>query len=429
MTGINIGVVVAVCFIILVLLRVPVYLALLTPSVLYFLIQGFPLSFQAQRLSYMLNSFVLLTIPLFIFVGSLMNRAGVTNIIFDFANDLVGHLSGGLAQINIIVSVIFSGISGSALADIGGVGKVLISRMKSEGYSPEYSAAITGSSAVIGPIFPPSIPLIIFGIVAEVSVLSLLIAGVGPAVLTALLLMILTGVIARIKKFPKNDTRSSFTQILSSGFTALPAIMTPIVLLGGLMLGFFSPTEAAAVTIAYILLINILFYNNNSLSYIWDSVVETTRTTGSILIILSAAGLFTYIMSIEAVDQLFATFLLSVTENPFLLMIMVNVFLLIIGTIIDTIAALIMSVPIVVPPLLDVGYDPVHVGVIVVFNLMIGMLTPPLGLSLFLASDIADTSITATLSELKYYYVGLLLALIVIIAFPSLTLVLVELSG
>lgn len=427
MIGINLGVLVALCFLILILLRVPVFLALLVPSVSYFVIEGFPLTFQAQRLSHMLDDFVLLTIPLFILVGSLMNRAGITDIIFDFANDIVGHFAGGLAHVNILVSVIFSGISGSALADIGGVGKVLIERMKTENYSAGYSAALTGSSAVVGPIFPPSIPLIIFGLVAEVSVLALLIAGIGPAIMTALLLMALTALLARIKGFPKNDSWPSYRKILNSLFIALPAIATPIVLIGGLLMGFFGPTEAAAVTVAYILVINVFVYDNKNIRYIWDSVVEATRTTGSILIILAAAGMFTYVMSVEAVDQLFAVLLLSISDNPFVLMIMVNIFLIIIGTFIDTIAALIMSVPIVVPPLVEVGYDPVHVGVVVVFNLMIGMLTPPLGLSLFLASDIAETSIASTLSELKYYYTGLILALLIIITVPQISLLLVQL--
>lgn len=425
MIGINLGVLVAISFLILILLKIPVYLALLVPSITYFLTQGFPLTFQAQRLSHMLDDFVLLTIPLFILVGSLMNRAGITDIIFDFANDIVGHFAGGLAHVNILVSVVFSGISGSALADIGGVGKVLIERMKTENYSAEYSAALTGSSAVVGPIFPPSIPLIIFGLVAEVSVLALLLAGIGPAIMTAILLMALTALLARIRGFPKNDSRPSNRKIFNSLFTALPAIATPIVLIGGLLMGFFGPTEAAAVTVAYILVINVFVYGNKSVRYIWNSVVEATRTTGSILIILAAAGMFTYVMSVEAVDDLFAMYLLSVSDNPFVLMIMVNLFLLIIGTFIDTIAALIMSVPIVVPPLVEVGYDPVHVGVVVVFNLMIGMLTPPLGLSLFLASDIADTTIASTLSELKYYYSGLILALLIIILVPQISLLLV----
>jgi tripartite ATP-independent transporter DctM subunit len=425
MIELNLGIIVLLSFLLLVILGTNIYLALIIPSTAYFLLQGFPITFQVQRLSFMLDNLVLLTIPLFIYVGSLMNEGGITDIIFDFANDVVGHISGGLAQINIIVSVVFSGISGSALADIGGVGKVLINRMVDEDYSPEYSAALTSSSAVIGPIFPPSIPLILFGIIAEVSVLALLLAGIVPALITALLLMIATYILAKKKDFPVHDERATVDELTQSFFYAFPAIATPIVLIGGLLAGFFGPTEAAAVTVAYILVINVAFYGERSGNYIWESTLDATRTTGTVLVILAGAGLFTYVMSIEGVDRLFAEYIFSISENPFMVMILVNIFLIVIGTFIDTIAALIMSIPIVVPPLVEVGYDPVHVGVIVVFNLMIGMLTPPLGLSLFLASDIANTEVTSTLSELKYYYSILLSALLLIILFPSLSLILV----
>ncbi len=426
MTAINLGLVVCILFFILVILKVPVYISLLVPSMTYFVYQGFPISFHAQRLTYMLDSTFILTVPLFIFAGTLMNHSGITEIIFDFANDVVGHVSGGLAHVNIFVSVIFSGISGSALADIGGVGKVMIERMKYEDYSSGYSAALTGSSAVIGPIFPPSIPLIVFGIVAEVSVLALLIAGIGPAVALAIILIIITALLARIRDFPVDSTRPPLRKILGSFLIALPAISTPVVLIAGMMLGFFGPTEAAAVTVVYILLINLLVYRNISMNYVSDAAIEATRTTGTVLIILASAGLFTYIMSVESVDQLFASFLLNRYESPIFLMLMVNIFLLIIGAIIDTMAALIMSVPIVVPPLIEVGYDPVHIGIVIVLNLMIGMLTPPLGISLFLASDIADASIKDTLIEMKYYYVSLIFGLLIIIFFPQISLIPVD---
>jgi tripartite ATP-independent transporter DctM subunit len=424
--GLNAGLLVILAFVALALLRVPVFIALALPSTLYVLATGRPLLFTANRMVRILDSFTLLAIPLFIYVGSLMNHGEVTDKIFEFADAIVGHFAGGLAQVNIVTSLIFSGISGSALADIGGVGRVLIQTMNSAGYDNDFSAALTSASATIGPIFPPSIPLIIYGIIAEVSVLQLLIAGAGPAIVTVLLLMAWTAYIARSRDLPKNDKRAEIRQMGRSFLVALPALLTPVVLIAGMLGGLFTPTEAAAVTVVYILLINTVLYAITDIEYLWTAAVETVRTTGSIVLIVSAAAVFSYVLSVESIDSLFAEFVFSISQDPIVVLLLVNALLLFMGLFLDPIAALVMMTPIVFPVLFEVGVDPVQIGVIMVFNLMLGLLTPPLGLSVYLSADIADVSVGSVFREVRVYYAVLLLALLVVTFFPDVSLIFVE---
>jgi len=355
-----------------------------------------------------------------------MNHGEITEKIFDFADDLVGHWNGGLAQVNIITSLIFSGISGSALADIGGVGRVLIHSMKKEGYSPEFSAALTSTSATVGPIFPPSIPLVIFGIIAQVSVTQLLIAGAGPAILVTLLLMIWTAYLAYVNDHPSNDTRTNIRKIAQSFLLSLPAMFTPVVLIAGMLGGYFSPTEAAGVTVFYILLINTIVYRYTKLGYIWTSSIETVRTTGSIVLILAAAGAFSWVASVESLDTLFAGFILSISENQVIVLLLIIILLLFFGLFLDPLAGLIMLTPIVHPIMVNVGIDPVQSGIVITFSLMIGLLTPPLGLSMYLSADIADADIGSVMREMKGFYLIMIIALLILTFVPSITLILVE---
>jgi tripartite ATP-independent transporter DctM subunit len=424
--GLNAGLLVILAFVVLALLRVPVFIALALPSTLYVLASGRPLLFTANRMVRTLDSFTLLAIPLFIYVGALMNHGEVTDRIFEFADAVVGHFAGGLAQVNIVTSLIFSGISGSALADIGGVGRVLIRTMGNAGYDDDFSAALTSASATIGPIFPPSIPLIIYGIIAEVSVLQLLIAGAGPAIVTVLLLMAWTGYIARSRDLPSNDKRSSVRQMGRTFLVAVPALLTPVVLIAGMLGGLFTPTEAAAVTVVYILVINTAIYTITDVEYLWTAAVETARTTGSIVLIVSAAAVFSYVLSVESIDTLFADFVFSLSQDPIVVLLLVNALLLFIGLFLDPIAALVMMTPIVFPVLFEVGVDPVQIGVIMVFNLMLGLLTPPLGLSVYLSADIADVSVSSVFREVRVYYAVLLVALLVVTFVPDVSLVFVE---
>lgn len=424
--GINAGLLVILAFVVLALLRVPVFIALALPSTLFVLASDRPLLFVVNRMVRTVDSFTLLAIPLFIYVGAVMNHGEVTDIIFEFADSIVGHLTGGLAQVNIVTSLIFSGISGSALADIGGVGRVLIQTMSEDGYDDSFSAALTSASATIGPIFPPSIPLILYGILAEVSVLQLLIAGAIPAVITTLLLMLWTWYLARARDFPSNTERASFGEMGRSFVMAVPALFTPVVLITGMLGGYFTPTEAAAVTAVYIVVINTVIYRVTRVRYLWDAAIETARTTGSIVLILAAAAVFSFVLSVQGIDTLFANFIFSFSQNPIVVLLLVNALLLFIGLFLDPIAALVMMTPIVFPVLFDVGVDPVQIGVIMVFNLMLGLLTPPLGLSVYLSADIADVSVGSVFRETRTYYLIMIVALLIITLVPSVSLALVE---
>lgn len=417
------GILVIVFFFVLAMLRVPVFISLGLPASVYLLVFfGSPMEFPVSRMVRTIDSFTLLAVPIFVYVGALMNHGEVTDKIFDFADDIVGHMTGGLAQVNILTSLVFSGISGSALADIGGVGKVLIHTMTERGYENDFSAALTSASATVGPLFPPSIPLILYGILAEESILELLIAGALPAVATVILLMVGTFVIAHRNGFPSNENRASVKTMGRSFVVAFPAIATPVVLIVGMLSGYFGPTEAAAVTVLYILFVNFLIYRITNFRYIWDAAVETARTTSVVLVILGAAGLFAFVLSIERIDQQFADILFSISEEPAIVLFMVIVLVLALGLVLDPLAALVMITPVVVPPLTAVGYDPVHMGVVIVYGLMIGLLTPPLGLSVYLSADIAGADpIEVFRSTVPFY--GILLAGLFLVAYiPEISL-------
>lgn len=416
------GLLVILGFFVLVLLRFPLYIALLVPAAIYFLLSGFNMLIISQKLIRTYYSFSILAVPVYIYVGSLMNTSGISRRIFDFANDVVGHLQGGLCHVNIIASLIFSGMSGSALADIGGIGQVLIETMKDEGYDNSFTAALTASSATVGPIFPPSIPLILYGLIAEQSIVRLLLAGIFPALVTVALLMIGIAVLARFRDFPEPQPRSNMSEIVSSTYKALPAIGAPIILIAGLLNGNFGATEAAAITVVYMVLSAVLFYGQRNMRFIWDAAIEAAKITSVVMIALGGAALFSHAVTLEGTPRLLADILLSISQNPIAILVIVNVMLLIIGLFLEPISALFLSIPLVVPPLTEIGVDPVHIGVIMVFNLMIGLLTPPLGLALFVAGDLAEAPHEKVLKELAPFYAILISALGIVTFFPEFVL-------
>jgi tripartite ATP-independent transporter DctM subunit len=418
----ELGILVVIATILLVLLRVPVAVAFAAPSVVYLLYTGTPSIVLAQRMLRSLNSYTILAVPLFIYVGSLLNYGGITDRIFNFAEELIGHYRGGLAQVNIIASLIFSGMSGAALADVGGLGRMLIHAMSESGYERDYSAAVTSASATVGPIFPPSIPFIIYGIVGEVSVIDLFLAGIIPAFLCTIMLVAMTAVIARSRGFPTSENDTTATEKGRLFFIALPALLTPVVLISGMLTGAFGPTEVAAVTVVYVILINIVFYGNRSVSYLITAAQEAVHTTSRILFILAGAAMFSYVISIEQLSGAVATALLGVSDNVYVLLIVINLLLLLVGLFLETVAAILIMTPIFLPPMEQLGVDPVHFGVIMVFNLMIGLLTPPLGLSVFISADIAEVPVEDVINDVKPYYIPLLLTLLIVTFLPALLL-------
>ena len=414
--------IVVAAFCLLFMLGWPVVLAILVPSIAYVLLNDVPIQLIGQRMSYALDSFPLVAVPIFIFVGNFMNQAGITERIFRFAATLVGRVPGGLAQVNIVASLIFSGMSGAALADVGGLGRIEVKAMTAHGFSRAYAGALTCASAIVGPIFPPSIPLIIYGSVTSVSIIQLLLAGIVPALVCVALLMVTVAVMAKLRNYPRAERWPTPSEILRALLPALPALFTPVLLVSGMLLGVFTPTEAASVTVVYVLFISAFIYRTLTVAHLLYAAYETLKSTSAILIIVSAAAIFGWILAVEQIPQMFAQQLLSLSTDPIVLLLIVNVILLLVGMVLDSTTATLLVIPIIAGPLHLAGVDPVHLGIVAIFNLMLGLLTPPMGLALFLITDIAKASMRDVLIELLPYYVPLLATLAIITLVPELSL-------
>jgi tripartite ATP-independent transporter DctM subunit len=400
----------------------PVVLAIMLPAVGYVLWNDFPLELVGQRMVYALDSFPLVAVPIFIFVGNLMNQSGITERIYRFSSAAVGRIHGGLAQVNIFASLVFSGMSGAALADIGGLGRIEIKAMTSHGFKREFAGALTCASAIVGPIFPPSIPLIIYGSVTNVSIVQLLVAGIVPALICVVMLMITVAILAWKRDFPRAERWPTRQELSESFLQALPALLTPVLMISGMLLGWFTPTEAAAITVAYVIFISAVVYRTLTWHHLRVSAFETLKSTSAILVIVSAAALFGWIMAVENIPQTVARELLTLSKDPLMLLLIVNLLLLVVGMFLDSTTATLLVIPIIAGPLHLAGVDPVHLGIVAIFNLMLGLLTPPMGLALFLISDIAKVSMRAVLKEMLPLYIPLVGTLAIITLFPELTL-------
>ncbi len=409
-------------FIALFILGFPVVIAIALPSIVYILAMGFPFEMVSQRMMFALDSFPLVAVPVFILVGNLMNSAGISRRIFAFADTVVGRFPGGLAQVNIFASLIFSGISGAALADIGGLGKIEIQAMRERGFSKEYSGAVTAASAIVGPIFPPSIPLIIYGSVTSVSIVKLLIAGIVPAIVCVVLLMLVTIIVAIKQNLPRSERWPTYKEIVHDFWPALPALLAPAFLVFGMLSGYFTPTEAGSVTVVYVLFISSTLYRELTWKHFVSAVADTVRNTASILLILSASALFGWILAVEGLPQAVAKTFLTVASEPWMLLILVNIILLVAGMFLDSTTATLLIIPIIAGPVVMAGVDPVHLGIIAIFNLMCGLITPPMGYSLFLVSKMADTTIGGLLKALTPYYFPLIITLGIITFVPWVSL-------
>ena len=394
------GVEVVGLLLLLLALSVPLSVSMGIAGIAYIVISGIPISVIAQRMGNAVNSFPLLAVPVFIFAGCLLNTSGITTRIFDFAKLLIGPIRGGLAQVNVLASLIFSGISGAALADIGG---------------------ITAASATIGPIFPPSIPLIIYGAVAEVSGVKLLIAGVVPGLLITFLLMLQIGYFARKYSFPAESGAYNVKEIFKAFRKAFPALLAPVILIGGLLSGLFSPTEVAAVTVFYGLILGKFIYRELT----WKQLVEvgrqSIRQTANIMFIISSAAIFAFALTVEQVHVQMTDMLLGISKNPVILLLIVNVLLLVVGMIMETIAAILVLTPLLVPALSQAGIDPIHLGIVMVLNLMIGLLTPPVGMSLYMVSIVSEAPVEKLIRAILPYFLPLILSLIIVTLFPMIS--------
>jgi tripartite ATP-independent transporter DctM subunit len=293
--------------------------------------------------------------------------------------------------------------------------------MRSKGFKAPFAAAVTSSSAIVGPIFPPSIPLIIYGTVTGVSVIQLLLGGILPGILCVIMLMLMTGWLAMRRNYPRTERWPTRHELWRDFKPALPAILAPVILIAGMLMGFFTPTEIASVTVLYALLISSLFYRELTWQGILDAGYETIRSSSGILLIVAVAALFGWILSVEAVPQQLTELMLTVSTNPYVLLLIVNLLLLVVGMFLDSTTAILVIAPIIAKPLVAAGVDPVHLGMVVVFNLMIGLLTPPMGLALFLVADIAKVTMKEVLKEMMPFYIPLAITLLLITYIPGIT--------
>lgn len=409
-------------FLVLLLAGVPIGVSMGIPSAIYLVVEGIPVSQLIQRMVASLNSFPLLAVPLFIMAAQMMNSSGITVRLFDFAKILVGKLKGGLAHVNVVASLIFAGISGAALADVGGLGNIEIEAMDKQGYPREDSAAITAASAVIGPIFPPSIPLIIYAAAAETSSMQLLIAGVVPALVIAGALMLQVAYFARKRKYPRGvEGRFAPGEVKRIILKGLPSMLMPFIMIGGMLSGLFSPTEVAAIAVAYAVVLSIVYKEFSFKSFV-QVCKETLQSTASVLFIVASAAIFAWVLTVEQMPQQISSLMLGISGNRYVLLLLANLVLLIAGMFLESTAAIMILTPILLPPLMTAGVSPIHFGLVMVFNLMIGMITPPVGMSIYMLSPIVDIPVSRLFRAVAIYLGALLVALIVLTYIPALSM-------
>lgn len=414
-------------FALLVIVGIPIGVAMGVASVVMLLVDPiFDPVIMAQRMPQGLHSFPQLAIPFFIFAGHLLNQAGIAARIFAFARALVGHIHGGLAHVNIVASMIFAGMSGVAAADAAGLGAIEVRAMRRAGFTPEFAAAVTAASALIGPIIPPSVVMVLYAVMAQVSIGDMFLAGIVPGLLMGALLMGMVYALALSGRITVPvDHRATLPQLGRAFVDALPALMAPTLLVGGLLLGVATPTELGALTCLYAIILGIAYRSLN-----WRRLAvamsETVSTTGVILFLIAVGVPFSWLVAVNNLPQLLADTLLNLSDDPLVIMLFINLGLLVAGAVMETAAILLIAVPLVYPLVLAIGIDPVHFGIIMVLNLVIGVTTPPFGMILFIMMDVAKVRMGGLVRALVPFYIPVFLVLILIVLFPEITMTLPE---
>ena len=382
-----------ISFFLFLIIGVPVAFVLgLTPLVALITQGETPLVLVAQRIFTGMDSPVLMAVPFFILAGSIMGAGGMTQRLVKFCNVLVGPLRGGLAYINVAISMLFAGITGAAVADTSAVGSILIPAMKKEGYDSDFSAAVTATSSTIGPVIPPSIPFIIYGVLGEVSIASLFLAGFVPGILLGLFQMVVIWFYAQKRQYPKRS-RPSFREGMRVSLDAFLVLLMPIIILGGILSGIFTPTESACIAVFYALFIGLFVYRDIHLRDLPRILTRTGATSSLVMLVIGTASIFSWLLASEEIPQLVTDAILALTHNKILILLLMNILLLIIGTFMETTASLIILTPVLLPLMLKIGVDPLHFGVILVLNLVIGLTTPPVGVCLFVACALGQTTL------------------------------------
>ena len=406
-----------IAFAVLLVIGVPISISIGASAVLGCLSLGYPLVVIGQKMVSGIDSFLLIAVPLFILAGNLMNAGKITERIFDTARELVGWIPGGLGHANVVASVIFAGMSGSAVADAGGLGAIEMEAMRKNGYDDDFASAVTASSSVIGPIFPPSIPLIIYGSVASVSVDKLFMGGVMPGLLMAGLLMILIYIYAVRRGYERHpfNLRALLRQFAGS----ILALITPLIILSGFVLGWFTPTEASSIAVIYSLLIALLVYKTLTWKSFLKCLKDSAISSANTLLIIGTSTLFTYVMAMEGISRQISQVILGISSNPVIVLLAINILLLVLGMIMEPGAILTLMLPVLLPIANGLGLNLVHFGVMIVLNLMIGQVTPPFGVCLFVISDVNKLKLESLYKSIIPFLIPLIVTLFLVTYIPG----------
>lgn len=415
---------------VLAFMGLPMGVSMITGSILYLLMRGQDMGIAAEQLlNGMYTNYIMLAVPLFILAAEIMNSGSLSERLLNWCNAVVGRFRGGLAQVNILQSIVFAGMSGSAIADAAGSGKMMQYMMtKDDKYTPSYAAALTAVTAVIGPIIPPSIPMVLYALVADTSIGYLFLGGVVPGLLMAGLMMVQVAVTARIKNFPVEEA-VPLRKLPRMTWDALPVLLMPAVLMFGIYGGITTPTEAAAVAAFYALIVSVFIYRAVSAPALYQSVLASAKTTASIGMLIAGALVFNYVVTIENIPRTISATLLAWDLDPVMFLIAVNILLLLLGCILEGTTILLVIVPVLIPTAQALGIDMVHFGVVVVVNIMLGLITPPYGLLLFIMTRIANTPMKALVADVWPFLVGLVVALLVFTFVPDTVLWLPKMFG
>ncbi|WP_144558116.1 TRAP transporter large permease [Shouchella miscanthi] len=415
-----------VSLVILFFIGVPVAIALgLSTSLAMLLAGDITLLTLAQRAFVSLDSFPLLAIPLFILAGVIMEYGGISQRLINLANSLTGHLVGGLAIVTVVTTMFFAAISGSSVAATAALGAILIPAMINRGYEKEFAGGVQAVSGTLGIIMPPSIPLILYGTAVGASIGDLFIAGMVPGILIGIALIVTVVIIAKKRNYPKEEKKSG-KEIGEAFVKAIPALIMPIIILGGIYSGIFTATEAAGVAVAYAFIVGVFVYRAINFTKLKTILSQASITTATIMLILATAGLFSWVLTIENVPQQVASFITSISENPWVFLGIVILLLLLIGMFMETNASIIILAPILVPVASQLGIDPVHFGIVMIVTLAIGMVTPPMGLNLFVVSKIGKLRLDKLTYSLIPFYIAILIVLVIIAFIPTITTTFVE---
>lgn len=408
---------------ILIATSIPVAVALgLTALIALFALFGWqaPVDLIAQRMYYGVNSFLLVAVPFFMLAGAVMNRSGATHRLFRFADALFGWLPGGLGHVNIVASFIFAGMSGSATADAAGLGAIEIKAMKDRGFPIPFSVGLTAASSTVGPMVPPSIPMIVYGVVSGTSIGGLFLAGIIPGILLCVLLSIMVWVTALRGRLPASEA-FSMTELTNAFKQAIAPLLTPFIVLFGIFGGFFTPTEASVVAVLYTSFLGIFIYREITFTDLASIITEVARQIAPLMLIVASAALFGYLIIRLNIPREFAATIIATTENPLAILFLIVLIMLLVGFFMETVSAIIIFTPLFIPITKQAGIDPLHLGVIMVLTLMVGVITPPVGIVLFVLEKVSGLSIEKIFRAVIPFFIPLLAAIFILVLFPQLS--------